>query len=89
MKAIKEWHVDVLLGEDDGRSLAEAHLVTEIGDRLVGIGRAHVSPDDYDVPEIGDEIAAARALQDLSARLLDTASGDIESVTSEHVHLSH
>ncbi len=88
MRAVKEWRVELMLGEDEGRTYAEARLITEIGDRLVGAGYAHVSPDDYNVPEIGDEIAVARALQDLGRRLLDTASGDIEGVTGEHVHLT-
>lgn len=88
MRAVKQWRVDLMLGEDDGQTYAEARLVTEVGDRLMGLGRAHVSPDDYDVPEIGDEIAVARALRDLGTRLLDTASADIAAVTSEHVHLN-
>lgn len=89
MKAIKQWRVDVLIGENDGRTYVEARLITEIGDRLVGVGRSEVGPDDYDVPEIGDEVAAARALCDLGTKLLGTASDDIEGVTQEHVHLSH
>jgi hypothetical protein len=87
MRMIKEWRVDLMLGENDGQTYAEARLVTETGDRLIGIGRAYLSPDDRDVPEIGDEIAVARALRDLGTRLLDTASEDIEGITSEHVHL--
>ena len=88
MRAVKQWRVDLMLGEDGGQTYAEARLITEVGDRVAGVGRAHVSPDDYDVPEIGDEIAVARALRDLGTRLLDIASGDIEGVTSEHVHLT-
>ena len=89
MKAIKEWYVDVVLGEDDGQTYAEARLVTEIGDRIVGVGRAQVGPEDYDVPEIGDEVAVARALSDLGGQLLATASGDIGQVTSQPVRLTH
>lgn len=87
MRTVKRWRVDVFVGEDDGRTYAEARLGNEVGDRLVGVGRAHVSPDDYDVPEIGDEVAVSRALSDLGARLLDAASRDIGQVTDEHVHL--
>jgi hypothetical protein len=88
MRAVKEWKVDLMLGENDGRSYAEASLVTEIGDRVVGTGYAWLAPTDYDVPEIGDEIAVGRALRDLGRRLLDTASGDIQGMTGERVRLS-
>lgn len=90
MIAAKRWRVDVFLGENDGVTYAEARLHTELGDRLVGVGHARVGPDDHDVPEIGDELAVARALTDLGHRLLVTAAGDIEQVTGERkVRLSH
>jgi hypothetical protein len=54
----------------------------------LGVGRAWLSPADHDVPEIGDEVAVARALSELSRRLLDTAAGDIEAVTLQDVHLT-
>ena len=86
-RTINQWRVDVTIGENDGRTYAEARLVTDIGSRIVGVGRATVGPDDYDVPEIGDEVATARALLDLGHKLLDAASDDIEGVTGEPVHL--
>jgi hypothetical protein len=88
MRTVKHWSVEIFVGEDDGRTYAEARLHTELGDRLLGVGRAWLSPDDHNVPEIGDEVAVARALSELSRRLLDTAAGDIEAVTREEVHLS-
>ena len=45
-------------------------------------GEAHRNPRDVHVPEIGDEIAAARALLHLVDRLLGVASADIEAVES-------
>jgi hypothetical protein len=39
------------------------------------------------VPEIGDELAAARALSDLGHRLLITTAGDIQAITNQDVHL--
>jgi hypothetical protein len=39
------------------------------------------------VPEIGDEIAVARALIELAENLLHAAASDIEGVTSEKVRL--
>jgi hypothetical protein len=88
MRAVKEWRVELMIGEDDGRTYAEARLVTELGDRIVGTGRAFVSPHDYDVPEIGDEVAVARALRDLGGQLLAVASADIAEVTLDRVHLT-
>ena len=89
MTAMKRWRVEIMLGEDEGRTYAEARLHTEIGDHLVGVGRARLNPHDYDVPEIGDEIAVARALTDLGHRLLITATMDLEQVTNEPVRLRH
>jgi hypothetical protein len=89
MRAVKQWRVDIMLGENDGQTYAEARLVTEIGDSIIGVGRATVSPHDYDIPEIGDEVAVARALRDLGNRLLHTASDDISGVTLSDVELTH
>lgn len=83
MIAAKRWNVELFIGEQDGRTYAEARLHTELGDRLVGIGRALLNPDDLDVPEIGDELAVARALTDLGHRLLLTAAGDIGQITGK------
>jgi hypothetical protein len=89
MKTTKQWRAEITIGEDEGRTYAEARLFTGTPNDLVGVGRAVVSPDDPDVPEIGDEVAVARALRDLGTRLLDTASQDIEGVTREYVRLTH
>jgi sorbitol-specific phosphotransferase system component IIA len=89
MIAMKRWRVDVFLGEQDGHTYAEARLHTELGDHLLGVGRARLNPHDYDVPEIGDEVAVARALTDLGHRLLITAAQDIEQITNEPVRLTH
>jgi len=44
-----------------------------------------VRPADPDVPEIGEELAAARALHDLAEHLLRTAQDDIEGVTHKEI----
>ena len=43
-----------------------------------GYGQAKRAPQDPKVPVIGEELAAARALSDLSHQLLDAAAGRIE-----------
>ena len=50
-----------------------------LGDRrLGGWGRARRNPADPDVPRVGEELAAARALSDLAHALLDEAADLIE-----------
>jgi Domain of unknown function (DUF1876) len=83
----RHWTVDIFVGEDDGNTYAEANLNDDIGNHVLGMGRARLNPFDPDVPEIGDEIAVGRALTDLGHRLLTTAAADIESITHERVRL--
>ncbi|WP_067429635.1 dsRBD fold-containing protein [Nocardioides jensenii] len=80
--AAREWSVRIFLSEHDGGTHAEARLDTG-GTSLTGTGSARLSPADTDVPEIGDELAAGRALSSLAAVLLRTADADIEAVTGD------
>ena len=85
MTIAKRWTVDVYLTEESQegtvRTSAEARLRTEDATDLRGRGQARKHPKDLDVPEIGDELAAARALSDLAHQLLQAAADDIEAVT--------
>jgi predicted transcriptional regulator len=83
----KRWHVEVLIDEDDGRTRATARLHTADDTRISGTGIARLRPADRDVPEIGDELAASRALSDLAHNLLECAAGDIEELTHKPVRL--
>ncbi len=88
MTRTKKWTVDVYIDEhDDNTTRAEARLHTSDRTHLVGVGTARRNPRDVNVPEIGDELAAARALTDLGEILLRTAAEDIENVTHEDVRL--
>jgi hypothetical protein len=88
MASMTRWTVEVFVGELDGQTYAEAALHDDIGNHVLGTGRARLNPADADVPEIGDEIAVARALVDLGHRLLGIASTDIEAVTHEPARLA-
>lgn len=84
----KSWNVQIDIGEHEGMTRATAHLRT--GDRtaLTGTGTARLNPADPDVPEIGDELAAARALSQLAHALLEAAADDISGVLHKPVELS-
>lgn len=89
MRNLRRWTVEIYVGEDDGRTYAEAALHDDIGNQVHGTGRAMLNPADPCIPEIGDEIAVARALTDLGHRLLVTAAADLQTVTDEPVVLTH
>jgi Domain of unknown function (DUF1876) len=81
----KRWSVDVTIDEEGGQTRAIARLHTpDDRDRLVGVGTARLNPADHDVPEIGDELAAGRALAELSNLLLGAATDDIGRNMREH-----
>lgn len=94
MNTTKQWRVDIEIDEHpDGRNTrAEARLHPLDGtlpdhEDLVGEGLARRNPQDTEVPVIGDELATARALSDLSHRLLDAAATDIERRTHRPAYL--
>ena len=84
---VKNWRVDLYLFEQDAATTAHAVLHTGAATELDSRGQAHRNPREIDVPEIGDEVAAARALRRLADRLLGAASADIEAVEGHEVHL--
>ena len=80
------WRVEIVFTEDDRRTRADA--VLEIaGRRMHGWGRAVRNPSDRDVPVIGEEVAAARALIRLGHQLLGAAESEIEEIERHPVHL--
>jgi len=86
MAIVDSWPVEISLREEDRETRAEARLTKE-GIGLVGHGLARRNPDDREVTQIGEEIAAARALSDLAHRLLGLAAEQIEDVTHERARL--
>ena len=86
MDAMKTWTVRVDIDEHEGRTRAVAHLATDGSQTLAGTGLARLNPADRDVPRIGDELAVARALSELSHRLLDGAARDIEQSSGVPAH---
>ena len=74
------WKMSLHLDEHDGQTRATVRLHTR-DTMLTGVGLAYRNPRDADVPEIGDELAAARALSALAHQLFDATVSDIEAIT--------
>jgi hypothetical protein len=84
----KSWTVQVDIGEHEGVTRAIAHLRTGDATSLTGTGTARLNPADPNVPEIGDELAASRALSQLAHALLDAAVDDMSGVLHQKVTLN-
>ena len=87
MTTVDSWPVEISLHEEGRETRAGARLIKDrMG--MVGRGLARYNPDDQEVTQIGEEIAAARALSDLAHQLLSDAAGQTEGITHQRAHLS-
>jgi hypothetical protein len=84
---IKTWHVELFLYEDGDDTSARAVLHSDALEHPEGYGRARRAPKDVSVPEIGDELAVARALHALADALLASTSQDISAIEHQPVQL--
>jgi hypothetical protein len=69
------------LVEDDTSTVVHTTLDLR-GDHFEAVGKARRNPIDPPSPAVGEELALARALQDLSGQLLDAAQHRIEQFTT-------
>lgn len=75
------WTVEIAFSEDGGRTRADAWL--NAGARqLAGWGRSRRNPADPEVPAVGRELAASRALADLAHQLVGEALDVVETFAS-------
>ena len=86
--AQKTWTIQVNIDEEGDDTFADAVLSVDNKMEIHGRGTRHRNPTDESVPQIGDELAAARAMSDLAHQLLSTAAGHIESRTHEKARLT-
>ena len=80
------WHLEIVFSEDDHATRADV-VLDVAGKHHHGWGRAKRNPDDRDVPVIGEELAAARALIRLAHQLVGAAEDDIEEIERHPVRL--
>ena len=72
------WKLNFEIREDEDHCEMVVHL--DAGDRsMSGHGRSRRNPVDPSVPQVGEELAAARALHDLANHLAEDAWREIES----------
>lgn len=88
MATITGWHIGMEFVEDDSHTESAAVLRLRDGTELRAGGRANRHPHDPQQQLVGEEIAAARALNDLARQLLEKANSEIERVTHEDAHVT-
>jgi hypothetical protein len=80
------WPLHVVFTESADATRAD--IVMDVGGHHYHAwGRARRNPSDPDIPRIGEEIAAARALNGLALQLLRTAGQDIAGFEGHPVSL--
>ena len=84
--ADQNWQVNIAFTEEGDRTRADAILELADG-RFHGYGQAKRAPGDPNKPVIGQDLAAARALSDLSHQLLNAAASRIEEFEGHSVNV--
>ena len=87
MGTAKAFRVDVDVIEEGNTTDATARMVID-GEEIVASGMARRNPDDPAMPEIGDELAVARALLLLARELGHKVDEGIEAYEGHKVHVS-
>ncbi|MBS2966159.1 DUF1876 domain-containing protein [Actinocrinis puniceicyclus] len=85
-QTIAGWHSEVTFHEAGAKTRATALLRLPDGTELRAHGHASKHPNDPVQTRVGEELAAARALNDLARQLLARASEHIESATHSPAH---
>ncbi|WSQ09800.1 DUF1876 domain-containing protein [Streptomyces sp. NBC_01231] len=80
------WHIELEFQEDDQRTRAAAMVRLPDGTEVHTHGHASRHHIDPNQPRVGEEIAAARALNELAMRLLTKAHGEIDEASGRTSH---
>jgi hypothetical protein len=78
--------IEISFEEDSLHTEARASLILR-GATFMGWGRARRNPADANVPMIGEELAAARALSDLAHKLVEAAAETISEYEGSSARL--
>ncbi|MET8943134.1 DUF1876 domain-containing protein [Streptomyces sp. NPDC004542] len=83
------WHVEVEFQEDDQHTRAAALVRLPDGTEVRGHGHASRYHTDANQPRVGEEIAGARALNEVAMELLTKAHGEIDEASGRTSHPIH
>ncbi|MFE6747055.1 DUF1876 domain-containing protein [Kitasatospora purpeofusca] len=86
MQTLVGWHIEMEFREEGPRTAAVAMLRLGDGSELRAHGFTSRHPSDPEQLRVGEEIAAARALNDLASQLLTKAHGEIQQVSPIPTH---
>ncbi|MEV6163503.1 DUF1876 domain-containing protein [Streptomyces sp. NPDC052052] len=86
MKTPAGWHVDMEFEEDTHRTRAAALVRLPDGNEVRSHGYASRHPSDKDQPRVGEEIAGARALNELAMKMLTKAHDEIDEASGRTSH---
>lgn len=84
---VREWSVRISIFESGDDTSANVVLLSDAPQQLRARGTSHRSSHDTSVPEIGDEVAVARALRHLADQLMDAAETDVSDMTGEEARI--
>ncbi|GAA4314409.1 DUF1876 domain-containing protein [Streptomyces venetus] len=83
------WHVEMEFREDDQHTRAVALVRLPDGSEVRAHGQASRHRTDVNQPRVGEEIAAARALNELAMQLLTKAHEEIDQASGRTSHPIH
>lgn len=80
------WHIELEFEEDSERTRAAALVRLSDGSEVRAHGYANRHPSDSEQPRVGEEIAGARALDELAMKLLTKAHDEIDEESGRTSH---
>jgi hypothetical protein len=80
------WHVELEFREDDQHTRAVAMVRLPDGSEVRAQGHASRHHTDANQPRVGEEVAGARALNELAMRLLTKAHDEIDEASGRTSH---
>lgn len=86
MQTTVGWHVELEFQEDDAQTRAVALVRLPDGTEVRAHGHATRHRVDSNQPRVGEEIAGARALNELAMQLLTKAHTEIDTVSGRTSH---